>query len=229
MKLTGGIQLRLNLMVLAGWLIVVMPAPASAQQAFNEIGLAEAMADSSASTAFPFEIQTGMLFRLGGSEVRHGKSSYLLVGNFDYLSTQEPGWAFGGGARVIADDDGHRYGLRGVVRRRFEYGRIYALAAPWLALGGHDNHRTLRWPGYGAELELGQEDWLAVTLGLEVVRYRDYQLSNNYSGLDVVTVTQKKGTEVSWYLGGKLNGPIKSFAWLLSLVVVAAATLGETS
>lgn len=212
-----------SLLLLAALILVAGVALGDTNPNGFDSGEGWEFSDKGASGFWP-NFQVGMMTRVGGSQLYHDKKHFLVVGNMDIIQRVDSGLAWGAGLRFISDDDGTRYGLRVVSRYNFAPHKTYIQFAPWVAVTGQDNHRTLRFPGYGAELEVGHQDWAALTLGLEVIDYRDYVtgiLSDHpFQHEEILS----SGTDVSWYLGGKLNGP-----WKVALGYVAMlATIGLT-
>ena len=81
--------------------------------------------------------------------------------------------------------------------------------APGLAFKGSDSYRTLVLPAGFCELEIGHETWGALSLGVEIVRYRDLgngAFNYDYETDTIYPVVDQNGTEISWYLGAKAAG-----------------------
>jgi hypothetical protein len=179
-------------------------------------------------------VQFGWLGRGGGTEVRRGKEAYLATGNLLALRRTDGTRTWGLGLRAAGDDDGVRYGLSGVLRGRFAArSHGYWQAAPGVAFAGSDNHRDLRFPAGYFTAEVGDDRWLALCAAVEIVPYRDWRLGyreapHPMGGTVEEEIVDAAGTELSWYLGGKLQR-WPAIAVFLILIVGASASMSNST
>ena len=108
--------------------------------------------------------------------------------------------------------------MRGVYRHRLGgSAKGFWQLAPGLSFAGTDDRRSFVLPTGFCELELGHETWGTVSLGVELVGYEDLVVDYTDQPYDAA------GTEVSYYLGGKISG------WKGVLIFVVAAGIAYAS
>lgn len=189
-------------------------------------------ADTSGSSAEPgmrLSLQFGWFVRAAGTRVRRDKEDFLLTGDLLALRRSPRRRTWGVGLRVAGDDDGGRWGLTGVLRWKMGTGRHgYCQIAPGVCFAGSDNRRTLRLPAPYLTAEIGNERSFAFCASVEVVPYRDYFLGSSddlaaKDPWDTHAVYDRRGTEVSWYLGGKLQNWKGLTAFLVLGIAVGIA------
>ena len=120
---------------------------------------------------------TVLEFTMGGrlNQVTTAVSAYDPGATFyaswsaGYLQNVGPRWALGAAFKVVADDDGARYGP--VLRYRRWLGPTWSLdLAPGLLIGGEKNYTTLRFPSATADIALNWGDRVAVLVGVDQLR-----------------------------------------------------------
>lgn len=97
-------------------------------------------------------------------------ATFYASWSFGYLRNRGPQSALGAAFKVVADNDGARYGP--VLRYRRWLGPTWSLdLAPGLLIGGEKSYTTLRFPSATADIALNWGDRVAVLVGVDQLRY----------------------------------------------------------
>jgi hypothetical protein len=174
----------------------------------------------------------GLHFQIGGfmslwtNVEGGGKANYLVTGDLVGLNWSRTHSTFGGGIHFTADENGHRFGFKGLWRTPLvRDGEAYLQLSPGIYVRATDADNSPAIPGYFLEVELGLTSYFALVTGLEVLPYKD-----RYVGYDMNTqesIYEESGTATSLYLGAKV-GQWPGFIMGVSALVVGAIAVASS-
>ena len=158
-------------------------------------------------------------------------NEYFVIAELGLMKKTAERSAWGLSGFWMSDHDACKVGLKGRYRCWFDkHPRAYLDFGPGIVLtGGGYGSDELEFPGFIGHVELGFNKWLACIVQVEKIRFRrstfsdvDFYLED--TGVRSSRLIDQEGSEVNWYLGGKLVGYPGIAAGLLAFV-----TLGMVS
>jgi hypothetical protein len=175
---------------------------------------------------FGLHFQVGGFMSLWTNIEGSGKANYLITGDLVGLNWSRTNSTFGAGIHFTFDENGHRFGFKGLWRTPLvRGGGAYFQLSPGVYLFAADDYKPPSIPGYFLEAELGLTSYFALVTGLEVLPYKDREV-----GFDINTyesIYEESGTATSMYLGAKV-GQWPGFIMTVSALVVGAIAVGSS-
>ena len=180
--------------------------PGYALQPSGEVG--EAADDPG---KFGLHFQVGAFVPLWTNFEGYGKANYLITGDLVRLNWSRTKSTFGAGLHFTLDENGQRFGIKGLWRTPLVRGRdSYVQLSPGVYLFAADDYKPPSFPGGFLEAELGLASYFALVTGLEILPY-------------------KSGTATSMYLGAKVGQWPGFFVTVVGLVVGGMAVASSMS
>lgn len=175
---------------------------------------------------FGLHFQVGAFMSLW-TNVNNGKANYLITGDLVGLNWSRTKSTFGAGLHFTLDENGQRFGVKGLWRTPLVRGRdAYFQLSPGVYLFAADEDKPPSGPGFFLEAELGLSSYFALVTGLEILPYKD-----NYIGRDMNTdePIYEDGIATSMYLGAKVGQWPGFYVTLVGLVVGGIAMASSLS
>ena len=161
-------------------------------------------------------IESSLLFRQSGHNVREGKEKFLITGNLGYMANLDTTNTIGGSIFVSGDDDSGKFGL--CFRYRKWLGRRMSLdVSPGIILLSSDNYLDSKPPGFIMTVSLGKPNWFLATVHWEVLKVSGEYWTSGYQ------LKHAEGTQSALYMG-ITSSHWWALAWPVVMIVLVGAT-----
>jgi hypothetical protein len=159
--------------------------------------------------------------RVGSVDYYNGAQGFYAMFDVGATRNLSQNYAVGLDLYLGADDDLARFGVK-ARGRRWLGAKVAIDIAPGILLAGSDDSRwEPNFPGFVGELSVTYDGWLGLVGGVETVPL-EYQTT-----FPKIYPSLLKGTDTSWYVGGKLSGGPGlglTIAGLLLVALIATTT-----